>query len=583
MQQSAAAWLDDVLAAERRGELLSAVDLAERGLEEHPGDLDLQHRVVLALARAGSTEQAARRFEEYGLGAVDAEDVQALEARLAKDVALATDGGRRRQLALRSAELYAAIAEHTGGYYPMINAATLRLVGGDASGARALARQALALLAADRDDRYYAAATAAEAHLLLGDVEAAAAALERAAAEHEGDHAAVATTRRQLRLVCACAGVDPALLAVLAGPRVVHYCGHRISPHGPFPADAEESVTGLMREALDRSPAAYAYGSLASGADILWAEALLERGAELHVVLPFARDEFVAASVADAGLSWVERFECCLAGATAVSFATDDAFLDDDVLYRYGSELAMGFALLRARFLDGEVSQLALWDEQPARGAAGTATDVETWRRGGRATTVVRPPAPSVAGTRVAERPTSRVVRAMLFADVKGFSRLGDEQLPRFTEQVLGTFARVLDRHAEAVCFRNTWGDGLYVVLDDAVTAARCALDLQEETGRLDLAAHGLPPYLALRLGAHVGPVFPLVDPVLGAGSFMGSHVSRTARIEPVTPVGAVYATEPFAAALELAAAPFVCDYVGHMPAAKDFGRLRMYALRRGL
>jgi hypothetical protein len=23
------------------------------------------------------------------------------------------------------------------------------------------------------------------------------------------------------------------------------------------------------------------------------------------------------------------------------------------------------------------------------------------------------------------------------------------------------------------------------------------------------------------------------------------------------------------------------CDYVGHMPAAKDFGRLRMYRLRR--
>ena len=34
-------------------------------------------------------------------------------------------------------------------------------------------------------------------------------------------------------------------------------------------------------------------------------------------------------------------------------------------------------------------------------------------------------------------------------------------------------------------------------------------------------------------------------------------------------------------AALELAGAPFACDYVGHMPAAKDFGRLRMYRLRR--
>jgi len=76
--------------------------------------------------------------------------------------------------------------------------------------------------------------------------------------------------------------------------------------------------------------------------------------------------------------------------------------------------------------------------------------------------------------------------------------------------------------------------------------------------------------------------VFQVEDPVTQTRSFMGSHVSRTARIEPVTPPGNVYVTEPFAAALVLAGQDdFVSDYVGHMPAAKDFGRLRMYSLRR--
>jgi hypothetical protein len=43
-----------------------------------------------------------------------------------------------------------------------------------------------------------------------------------------------------------------------------------------------------------------------------------------------------------------------------------------------------------------------------------------------------------------------------------------------------------------------------------------------------------------------------------------------------------VYLTEPFAAALVLAGRDdLACDYVGHMPAAKDFGSLRMYRLRR--
>jgi hypothetical protein len=49
-----------------------------------------------------------------------------------------------------------------------------------------------------------------------------------------------------------------------------------------------------------------------------------------------------------------------------------------------------------------------------------------------------------------------------------------------------------------------------------------------------------------------------------------------------VTPPGEVYVTEQFAAALELDGdRDFACDYVGHMPAAKDYGHLRMYRLRR--
>ena len=66
--RDAAAWLELVTDAERRGELLRAFDLAERGLAAHPRDVALKHTAVLALARAGATDEAARRFEEYGLG-----------------------------------------------------------------------------------------------------------------------------------------------------------------------------------------------------------------------------------------------------------------------------------------------------------------------------------------------------------------------------------------------------------------------------------------------------------------------------------------------------------------------------------
>src|ERR1700674_6143569 len=84
-EQTAAWWLDAVKFEERRGESLSAFDLAERGLAEHPDDPWLKHRAVLALARTGATEEAARRFEQYGLAAVPDEDIAALRARIAKD------------------------------------------------------------------------------------------------------------------------------------------------------------------------------------------------------------------------------------------------------------------------------------------------------------------------------------------------------------------------------------------------------------------------------------------------------------------------------------------------------------------
>ena len=602
--RSATSWLDAVRAEERRGELLAAFDLAERGLSEHPGDLGLEHRAVLALARTGATAEATRRFEEYGLDGVVDEDVSALRARLAKDAALSATGVERARLAAQAATLYHAIFTRTRGYYPAINAATLWLVAGYAARSRELAGSVLDLVAGNGDS-YYTVATEAEAHLLRGETRAAEAALVRAAAAHDGDYGALASTRRQLRLICDLLSIDPELLGPLAGPAVVHFCGHRLGS-ARFSPSNESDVAKRVEEAVRATRIGYAYGSLASGADILWAEAILAAGGELHVVLPFARDEFVAWSVGPAGVAWVQRFEDCLDAAASVRYATDDAFLGDDVLFRYGSELAMGLALLRARYLDADVRQLAVWDGGSANGAAGTAIDIATWQRGGHMVTIVSPDRDAVAigaasapasspdghmvpvqthapaGRSAGTRP-GRVVRALLFGDTRGFSTLTDEQLPVFSERFLGAFAEVLARHEDEIWHRNTWGDAVYVVLTDAVCAAACALELQEAVTAIDLPSVGLPEHLALRLGGHLGPVFPIHDPVVDAGAFMGSHVSRTARIEPVTPPGAVYVTEPFAAALVLAGCDrFTCDYVGHMPLAKDYGRLRMYRLRHG-
>ena len=169
----------------------------------------------------------------------------------------------------------------------------------------------------------------------------------------------------------------------------------------------------------------------------------------------------------------------------------------------------------------------------------------------------------------------------MLFGDVKGFSKLTESQIPAFVTHVLGAMGNVLARYEESVLYRNTWGDGIFLVLDEAATAARCALDLQAALETIDLAACELPDTLSLRLGGHFGPAFEIVDPVQRLTNYFGAHVSRTARIEPVTPPGEVYVTEQFAARLALDRDSFACDYVGQVPAAKSYGTMRMYHLAR--
>ena len=334
--------------------------------------------------------------------------------------------------------LDAAIYERTGGYYPAVNAATLALLAGDVERSRLLATEVLSVLEKGHDRSYYAAATQAEANLLLGHEDRAREALVLALSSDSADHGAHSSTRRQLRMICRLTAADDGLLDLLAGPEVAHFCGHRIDPRqneAGLSAQQVPYVTRQIATELERRPVGVAYGALASGADILWAEALLARGCELHVVLPFALAEFIRSSVAPAGNKWVQRFHQCMAAAAAVHYATDDPCPADDVLYRYGAELAMGLALLRARYLDADARLLAVWDGRPARGEAGTAIEVATWQRAGGAVTIVAPSAAQAhehdrgslpdspePGSQPGSTTHSRVLRALLFADVRGFS-----------------------------------------------------------------------------------------------------------------------------------------------------------------
>ena len=582
---------DDVLADARRamsrGDVLIAYDLAHSVLVESPDDLEARYVVALSLARSGAAEQAGieaaelrRRLatNEEAASPQLLEDADALVARLAKDEALARTGPERAARAREAAQLYEAVANHYNRSYSCVNAASLWLIAGDEARARRLAARTLDRQTTQEHDAYWRLVTEAEAAVVLNDADRARAALRAAAALEPVDYGARASTRRQLQVVCAARGLPADIVDVLEMPSVLHYCGHLIRED----AHALDGVDARVTQFLDKRRVGFAYGSLASGSDILIAELLLDRDVELHAILPFGLEEFEAVSVAPAGPAWQARFHRCLDRATSVTYASDSAYSGDDELFSYTSRIAMGHAINRATFLGVEAEQLAVWDGEPVSGTAGTARDVEAWRRTGRTSNVI-PISPRAPRAVRAASESDREINAILFTDLRGFSGLRDEHFPFYVRDVLGALAKVLDRHRETLLGYNSWGDAIQAVFADVQSAARCALDMQHAISQIKTTDTELPLDLAMRIGAHVGPVLHLLEPFKGELVYWGRELTRAARIEPRTPVGEVYVTSAFAALLALDPGSGIrCEYVGQVTTAKEFETIPMYRLRAG-
>ena len=606
---------------ERDGEYFQATEIAYRLLRKHYLDekgntqakrvdetyRDLTYvltRAVLncrAVDRANSLYYNRYKLHEYR----DHMSIRSLGARLVKERALLASGDARTRLLKDAAKAYADVYEDFGTErgYTAVNVATLTSLYGDEPTATEWAKIALDHCEAEHPTSpvgiYYNAATAAEAALVMGDLPQTVWELNRAAVAGLEEKATRATTLRQLKLICEHKGFDAdEILAAIRIPDVMFYAGHIISPPGVagrFPAEAEDEVKRRIEHWLDTHEVSSAYGSLAAGADILFAEACLERNINLHIILPFSADEFLQTSVAHAGDKWVHRFEYCMAKCAAettdssdVSYATKDAFLNDEVLFEYGSRYAMGVAMLHAGHLTTHARLVAVYDGRPGSGY-GTDLTVDLWREHNLQVDVIdlkgtgEPKNRFLPTTPSSELP-KRVPKAIMFGDVVGFSKLREQDIPRFHSDFMSLISSHMAPYEDRIHCRNSWGDAIYIVFHDVVDAARFGLEIQSLIASLNFIPEGAESPLSLRLAIHYGPVFDGVDGFIQTPSCFGAHVTHAARIEPVTPPGVVYVTEAMAAELELIDEQSVtCDFVGPISSAKGFGDMLLYALRERL
>ena len=593
------------------GKPLLAYDVLEEALKLRPHSPRLRQLQAFALLRGGATERANALLAELDRESVADEETLGLLARTHKDLGLrASDPNVRREELARAHEVYARAYRLTGGYWTGINAATLALLIGRRETAASLAREVrdrcvreLGAQTGHADDGYWLLATLGEAALLLGERSEAEEWYGRAAEVGRGRLGDISSTRRNARLLLAHLDIDPAPIErCLHLPRVAVFTGHMVDAPGRraprFPPDLEDDVRQAVRERLERLDARLGFAAGACGSDILFLESMLELGGEANVVLPYGRERFQVDSVDIApGGEWRKRFQRVVERAVQVVTASPDKLEGASAWYDYANLLLLGLAAIRAEQLDTELVALAVWDGRPGEGG-GTASVVADWQRRGHRVEVIdvgeilRRRRPELAQALDREEASSPPIQreaaegprimAILFADAVQFSKLTESQIPRFVQHFLGAIGELIERGPNVPVMRNTWGDGLYFVFSGIEEAGEFALDLSELVSRADWASKDLPPGLNLRVALHAGPVYSCRDPVTGQLNYIGSHVSRGARIEPITPPGHVYASQGFAA---LAAATnvrgFVCEYAGQTLWAKGYGTFPTYHVRR--
>ncbi len=554
-----------------------------------------------------------------------AADILSLRARLWKDAfQRAPDRADAMRDAMRARDEYLKAYALAHDPYPGINAATLACLLGDRGAARRIAAEVLATLARAAASRsVWDLATDGEARLLLGDIEGASRSYVAAQALASGSAGTVATMRRQVALLARAIPEANDVLRLLRAPDVVAFAGHMVDAPDRavprFPASLVPAAHAALRDHVAHLHQPIVFTSAACGADLLFIDAALERGAEVNVVLPFDRRDFIRTSVAVGGDEWLRRFDDALARATRVIMATEENHLGDDILFEHAAKLAEGFAMLRAAQLETAPSLLCLIDASLGGRVGGTLTSYARWQRNVGAPQVIdlsalrnqpstdagasaalggdpptRPGASDDAaavpgangtlmpGTASAAPVPQRTLKTLLFADFSGFSRVQDAFAPQFHERFLQIGAAQIAASPVKPLDAKTWGDGLYVVFESPSDGAEFALRFLERTLEVDWTAAGLSATNRIRIALHAGPVFRGFDPVMGRNDYFGSSVTRAARIEPVTLPGTVYASEAYAATLAASGQrDYALEYIGRLPLAKGYGESRIYRLDR--
>ncbi|HEX9933141.1 MAG TPA: hypothetical protein VGB08_09895 [Allosphingosinicella sp.] len=502
----------------------------------------------MSYARAGALDYAWQRFGEEGfLSEAASPIVLNVKGRLLKALAARAPGAQRVSLFAAAASAYESAAAIAPSSYSLINAATLYFLASDPERARSLAERTRSLVDAEPDEPetpYWRSATRAEALLLLNrEAEARAAFAEAIALAPQAweDHA---STLRQFALILDAQGKDAAWLDAHRPPRSLHFGGHMSFDAG---VSRREHLDDKIAALLDEEKVGFGYGALAAGADIIVAEALVGRGAELHAVLPGGAETFAAVSVDPFGTVWRQRFDALLGRAATVRAVRPLGAPPDPETIALADEIAMGAAAMNARRLESHALQLLVADadageRDPAGASAG-------WRQ-----RVVA--APREAAAAAAAGLPSAAHRRLALLTIR--AEAGD---------ALAAIAAGLQGEPPAVLGPYYTGREIVVGYAGPAEAAATAVKLATEAGAA--------------VGGHYGVAQPVRDPFGGELRIGGDAAALAAGAAASAPPGSACVTADFAAALAASGEARVhSELIGELDARDGSEPVELYALK---
>lgn len=580
----------------KKGEPLIAYDIFSTGVEAL-GDVvvvnqlpapqrlvyfTLLQQQALSLAQAKAPNKARAILETLlAQGHADGE-THGILGRTCKDLALQEKDHHKARVYLSQAfTIYQTgyTRAHSSGdleaaYYNGINAATLALFLDDTATCQRLALEVEAicrhLLAASASSAWLYG-TLGESALLRGDWQAAEAFYGQAARGMKDDRRALSSMRKQAAAILRHRGDDPEFLErCLPVAKVAVLLVGNDCAHGKSSARLdEESLAVGARQCLRENRIGILYATPATVEALLLLESARDLGLDFHLLLPFEQNRFVAKLISCLPLpNAISRYEALtrLAASLEISGHYDPECLDN--VCAFNQVHLLGRAMIQAENL-------------------GTALRLFRCNGGTEPFVCADVAIDSLVGSmsRCRTLPIRHGMHhysflALLFADVKGYSRLSELQQAIFGSAYLAQVGRLAKEFRDGIQSKRTQGDGLFFVFTEIGVAYRFALELQAMLQQTDWQAHGLPSQLAIRISLDAGPCYSYTDPVVNRLEFCGAYVIRAARLEPVTPPGQIYASETFVAVAKATGAGlFAAEYAGQVILPKGYGTLPTYHL----